>query len=426
MVVRIHEWISLRSLSFAKLQCTGPVTTYTEPSTGQTYDYGVQIFSNLSVVHNFFSHFEIPLVRLPPPSGGNTTMINFETGEVVAPSQLYMGNLTAALLGYAEQEAKYSSIFEDWNLPSPVPEDLLMPFGDFLKKHSLEAFAYIAFIYDQGTANILAQPTLYVMKYQDQVQIRDLLTGSFVVNALQNNQLLYDRAAAELGEKLYLGSQPTQVTRHHNHVEIEVSTPEGTRHIRARKLLVTIPPKSTSQFLDFDENESTMFRQFNNSYYWNAILKHTGIPVGTTLPNVNPAASLNIPAMPAPYTFLASPVPGLHATYYSSPHNMSDAEVADDILATLARVREGAGFPEPDQNPEIVALHKWSPFEITVSMDAIRDGFYNDLMALQGKKNTWYTGATWMNQATSTLWRYTEDKILPHLVPDEALLNAQY
>ena len=406
--------------------CKGPVTTYTEPSTGQTYDYGVQVFSNLSVVHNFFSHFEIPLVRLPPPSGGNTTMVDFETGEVIEPSKLYMGNLTAAMLGYAEQEAKYSSIFEDWNLPNPVPEDLLMPFGDFLRKHSLEAFAYIAFIYDQGIANILAQPTLYVMKYQDQVQMRDLLTGSFVVNALQNNQLLYDRAAAEFGKKLYLSSYPTQVTRKHHHVEVEVSTPEGTKHIRARKLLVTIPPKTTSQFLDLDENESTLFRQFNNSYYWNAILKNTGIPIGTTLSNVNPAAPLNIPAMPAPYIFFAAPVPGLHATYYSSPHNMSDDEIAADILKTLARVREGAGFPDPDQSPEIVALHKWSPFEMTVSPDAIRNAFYNDLMALQGKKNTWWTGATWMNQATATLWRYTEDKVLPHLVPDEELLKVQY
>ena len=207
---------------------TGPVTTYTDPTTGQTYDYGVQIFSNLSVVHDFFSHFDIPLVQLPAPKfGGVTTMIDFETGEVVDPAELYMGNITAALMGYGEQQAKYSGIFKDWNLPHPIPEDLLLPFGDFLKKHSLEAFAYIAFLYDQGMANILAQPTLYVMKYQDQVQLRDLLTGGFVVNALQNNQLLYDRAQKELAENVYLSSQPEKIVRGADSVKIEVSTPDG-------------------------------------------------------------------------------------------------------------------------------------------------------------------------------------------------------
>ena len=172
--------------------------------------------------------------------------------------------------------------------------------------------------------------------------------------------------------------------------------------------------------------EQSLFKQFNNSYYWNGLLKNTGIPIGTTLPNVNPNAAFNLPAMPGLYTLLASPVPGLHAVYYSSPHDLSDDEVAADILSTLTRVREGAGFAAPDGAPEIVALHKWSPFEITVSTDAIREGFYNGLMGLQGKRNTWWTGATWMNQATSTLWRYTEEEVLPHLVSDDAVLRTQF
>ena len=352
-------------------------------------------------------------------------MVDFETGKVVPPAHLFAGNVTAALLGYAEQQEKYSYIFEDWDLPDPVPEDLLLPFGDFLKKHDLEALAYIAFLYDQGIANILDQPTLYVMKYQDRVQLQDLMAGTFVVNGVQNNQLLYDRAAAKIGHSLFLNSRPVEITRYKHHVEIRMSTADGPKYIKARKLLITIPPKSTSSFLDLDKSESAMFRQFNSSYYWNAVLKNTGIPVGTTLPNVNPAAPLNIPAMPGMYTFLASPVPGLHATYYSSPHNMTDDEVAADILATLTRVRQGAGYPEPAHSPEIVALHQWSPFEMTVSNDAIRAGFYKDLLALQGQKNTYWTGATWMNQATSTLWRYTEEKVLPHLAPKEAFLVVQ-
>lgn len=352
-------------------------------------------------------------------------MTNFETGEAVPPSQLYMGNVTDAPLGYAAQQAKYSSMFEEWNLPDPIPEDLLMPFGDFLRKHNLEAFAYIAFLYDQGMANILKQPTLYVMKYQDQVQMRDLLMGTFVINALQNNQLLYDRAHAELAESAYLSSYPTKITRGDDGVRVEITTPDGKEYIKAQKLLMTIPPKSSLPFLDLDHHEHSLFKQFNNSYYWNGVLKNTGLPIGTTFPNVNPDAALNLPSMPGLYTFLAAPVPGLHSIYYSSPRDISTHEVADDILATLARVRQGGGYPDPEEATEFVGLHKWDSFEMTVSTDAIRNGFYDDLLRLQGKKNTWWTGAAWMNQATATLWRYTEEKILPHLVKDEEMLRIQ-
>jgi hypothetical protein len=377
------------------------------------------------VVHDFFEHFNIPLVQLPPITGDNTRMTNFENGETVSPSQLYMGNITNALLGYAAQEAKYASMFEDWHLPYPIPEDLLLPFGDFLIKHKLEAFAYIAFLYDQGMANILKQPTLYVMKYQDQVQIRDLLMGTFVVNAMQNNQLLYDRAHEELAESVYLSSYPTKITRTWDGVKVEISTPDGTEYIKARKLLMTIPPKSSLPFLDLDHHEQSLFKRFNSSYYWNGVLKNTGLPIGTTFPNVNPNAAMNLPAMPGLYTFLAAPVPGLHSIYYSSPHDIATEDVASDILTTLARVRQGAGYPEPEQDPEFVALHKWNSFEMTVSTGAIRDGFYDELLALQGKKSTYWTGAAWMNQATATLWKYTEEKILPFLVGDEDELTTQ-
>lgn len=403
----------------------GPVTTYIDAKTGQSYDYGVQVFSNLSVVHGFFEHFDIPLVQLPPISGGDTRMTDFETGEPVSPSSLYMGNVTTALLGYAAQESRYSSIFEDWHLPHPVPEDLLLPFGDFLVKHNLEAFAYIAFLYDQGMANILKQPTLYVMKYQDQVQMRDLLMGTFVVNAMQNNQLLYDRALAELAGSVYLNSYPTKITRSRDGIRVEVNTPDGTDYIKAQKLLMTIPPKASFPFLDLDDNEQSLFGLFNNSYYWNGVLKNTGLPSGTTFPNVNPNAALNLPAMPGLYTFLGAPVPGLHSIYYSSPNDLSTEDVASDILSTLARVRQGAGYADPEEDPEFVALHKWDSFEQTVSTDAVRGGFYDDLLNLQGRKNTWWTGAAWMNQATATLWRYTEEKILPNLVDSEDVLKTQ-
>lgn len=366
---------------------------------------------------NFFNHFNVPLAPPSTSSGGVSKSVNFETGALVPDSALITGNLSAALLEYAEQEAKFPTIFDKWDLPYPVPEELLMSFGDFIKKYNLKAMAYMAFEYDQGAANILAQSTLYMLKYQDPVQVLDELTGGFVHNADNDNQELYNRAEAELGSNVFLSSNVEKINRKTDSVEVDISTPDGTKHIKASKLLISIPPKlSNLGFLDLDSHDQGIFGQFNNSYYWDAVLRHTGIPDDTSLSNVNPDAPYNLPAMPGIYGYGATPIKGLHTAYYSSPHPMSNEEVQADILATLARVRDGLGYPEPEESPEFAGFHNHSPFILTVSTEAIKNGFYKQLEALQGKSNTWWTGATWMNQATSTVWNFTEYQILPHLV----------
>lgn len=61
---------------------------------------------------------------------------------------------------------------------------------------------------------------------------------------------------------------------------------------------------------------------------------------------------------------------------------MTDDEVKADTLATLARVRTALGLPEPDESPEFVGFNNHSPFELTVSTEAIQGVFYKRFMAL--------------------------------------------
>ena len=396
----------------------GHVNTYVDPKTGQTYDYGVQLFSNISVVTDYFAHFNIPLG--PPEASASTVAksVNFETGSLVPNSALIKGNFTAAILEYAEQQAKFPTIFHSWDIPQPVPEELLIDFGTFLRKYHLGAFAYTAFDYNQGIGNILAQPLLYIFKYFDQQQVHDLLTGGFVGNGHHDNQQLYDRARAELGANAFLSSDVTKVNRNADGVvEVFVTTPGGQKCIKASKLLISIPPKlSNLGFLDLDQQDSSLLGQFNNSYYWDAVLRSTGIPDNTSLNNLNPAAPFNLPAMPGIYGYGSTPISGLHTAYYSSPHPMSNEEVKTDILATLSKLRKALGYSEPEVATHFVGFHNHAPFELTVSTEAIKSGFYKRFEALQGKSNTWWTGATWLNQASSTLWNFTEYEILPKLI----------
>ena len=395
----------------------GHVNTYVDPESGQTYDYGVQVFSNISVLYNFFSHFDIPVVPLETSGGGVTKYVNFDTGAEVPTSDLIAGNITAAWLEYADQQAKYPSIFREWDLPHPVPEDLLMPFGNFIRKYDLKAMAYQAYQYDQGAGNILAQPTLYMMKYQDRAQMHDFLEGGFVRNNLSDNQELYNRAQAELEPNVFLSSNVESIVRKGDCAEVCVLTPSGQKYIKASKLLITIPPKlSNLGFLDLDSDDQGLLGQFNNSYYWDAVLQNTGIPDDVSVSNVNPDAAFNLPAMPGTIGISTTSIKGLHAAYYNSPKYISDAEVQAEMLATVDRVRSSLGYSTPKDKPVFAGFHNHSPFVLTVSTEAIKYGFYKKLLALQGKSNTWWTGATWMNQATATTWRYTEEHVLPGLL----------
>jgi hypothetical protein len=152
---------------------TGHVNTYRDPASNGTYDYGVQVFSNISVVTDFFRHYDIPLIAPGALEGNTSHSANFDTGAIVHVDQDDAAQ-DQALKAYGAQVAKYPSINAVWDIPRPVPEDFLLPFGDFIAKYNLESFAYLAYSYQQGMGNILAQSSLYMLHYFDSKTVRPL------------------------------------------------------------------------------------------------------------------------------------------------------------------------------------------------------------------------------------------------------------
>jgi hypothetical protein len=47
----------------------------------------------------------------------------------------------------------------------------------------------------------------------------------------------------------------------------------------------------------------------------------------------------------------------------------------------------------------------------------LRDGFVQDLYALQGHRGVWYSGSVWAAQYSSTVWAFT-DTVLEKLKAD--------
>lgn len=406
----------------------GHVNTYQDPETGATFDFGVIIYENITVVSQYFASLN---VTLAPHSDAASSQVyaNFKTdGKAIRnPESLPWNNQTnvvAALSEYAGILERYPFLSNGYELPTPVPEELLLPWGEFVETHNLSALAYTVHLYAQGLGNILAQTTLYVMKEFSTVLVQILLGEdglAFVASASNGNQKLYDQALRQLGNDVFLNTTPTAIHRESEGVTIDVysHTSGESTTIQAKNLLIAIEPTLSNiqgLGLDMTSHENHLLRQFNNSYYWNAVIKAAGVPTNTDFFDTNLHAPYGIPALPALYTFGGAPgTSDLFTSYFGSPHYLSDEEVKLMMLDEMSRVIQANGY-NVSQSPEILAFHNHSPFKLTVSSKSIRNGFYSQMNALQGKRNTWWTGAAWQAQDSSQIWNWTETTLLPRML----------
>lgn len=392
----------------AKDRLGGHTNTYTDPSTNETVDYGVVVFHNMSVVLDYFARFDIPLTTLSAAGlGQEPEYVDLTTGKIVA--QYNPPNISAALAAYGAQLEKYAYLEDGFDLPYPVPADLLLPFGDFMKKYNLENAGEFLFNFAQGLGNFLEQYTLYVFKNFGLHTLQDLSTG-FVTTARQDNSEIYKKARAELGPNVLLRSRVIATDRSGSDgVKVLVQTPQGVKLILANKLVVTIPPKLNNLVgFDLSTNETSLFAQFINSAYYTALIrnKNNNIP---SITNIGAETTYNIPVLPAIYTISPTRVSGLYDIKVGSADALSNAQVHALIVESFLRL--GTAGTVNTTTPEFAAYSNHTPFELTVSKEAIQNGFYQNLYALQGQRYTWYTGAAFHTHDSSLLWQFTEGLI---------------
>jgi hypothetical protein len=390
----------------------GHTHTYTDPGTGAMVDIGVVVWHELPLVRDYFARFDVPLEKASFDSPGMQSLyVDYRTGKVVdgyTPS-----DPSAALGAYAAQLAQYPYLEAGFDLPNPVPPDLLLPWRDFVKKYALDAAVGTIFNFGQGLGDILNQPTLYVMKNFGLDILRNLQVG-FLTTSRHNNSELYEKARTELGRDALLGSRVVGTDRDAGGcASVVVNTPDGVKIIRARKILVTIPPKLDNLAgFDLDRTESRLFGQFGNSAYYTGLLRGSGIPDNVSVNNIGDGTPFHLPPLPAPYSISPTGVPGLHSVKYGSPRTLPTAQVKADILAAVRRLRT-AGTVDT-RTPEFAVFASHSPFELTVSPSAIKNGFYRELYGLQGRNRTFYTGAAFHTHDSSLLWQFTE-ALLPRI-----------
>lgn len=251
----------------------GHTVTYTDSVTGQRDEVGVVSFHDLDVVRDYFARLDIPLetqVQATP----NRTYFDFQSRRELKDYQL--PDPAETFGGYYAQLLKYPELLEGFDkLPDSVPEDLLLPFGQFTEKYDIQDVVPIIALYGQGGIDYDQITTLYILKYMGPSFVKGLDIGT-LTTARHNNHELYEAAYDALGsQNVLLNSSVSAATRSDDGVQLHVVSANGSCvNIRAEKLVVSVAPTLDKLSpLSLDKMESGLFQRFTNVSYFTSVGK---------------------------------------------------------------------------------------------------------------------------------------------------------
>ena len=392
----------------------GHAETYHDPKTGKTLDVGVIVFGHLDEVKNLFARFNIPL-RQAPPNLPSAEYVDYATGEKIEFEPPGPERVAAAFQRYAAQITKYPELSAGFDMKYPIPDDLLMPFGKFVKKYDLGDLISLVFIVCQGWVPLLEISTLYVFKYFN-VDLLNSLAKGFLMTENHDVASLYDKIADHLGQDVLLKTSVVSMDRSATS-KIYVQTPSGKKLIEAKKVVFAMPLVFDKLgAFDLSSNEAELFKQFYYSAYYCGVVRNANLPLKGPFYPVAKDKPYSMPELPGIYSITPNPDTGLFQVYYGSPHVLPEDQVRREIFDAIAKLQQVRGI-KTEIKPEFVAFAAHVPFNMMVSNEAIQDRFYEKLGALQGERNTFYNGASVHTQDSSVLWRYTE-ALLPSILKD--------
>ncbi|KAH8714862.1 hypothetical protein GQ44DRAFT_625125 [Phaeosphaeriaceae sp. PMI808] len=405
----------------SKARLGGHTETYIEPQSGLPIDMGVKLYHNEPLVYKWFARFNLSTTKVDLSAvAPSSQKVDFRTGQIIqglpAANQTAMA---AALQRYAGVLQKYPQLEGGFYLPDPVPEDLYMPFGQFVQKYDIADAVQFIFGITSAFGDILELPALQQFRTLSLSLLAT--TTNFQTSSVMDNSLLFEKATAELlaSNSLLLSSRvlATERVSQSGCVRVLVDTPKGRQLIVAKKILMTIPPTPAAlAAFDTNQDELSVFNQLQAVGYYTSIIRNAG-PANVTLQNLALDKPYALPPMPAIYNVNPTGIdPSLSLVYYGTKVGqlLSDNEAKAAIIADLKRYQVANGLPSTE--PEFVAFSNHSPYNMMVGSKATKAGFYKKLYALQGKRNTFWTGATWRAHDSSASWAFTSQSVLPALV----------
>ncbi|KXH61960.1 amine oxidase [Colletotrichum salicis] len=404
----------------------GHVATFTDPETGNPYDFGVNSYTDYGGARDFFARFNVS-VQTPVRQALTTTYADFSTGKTINYSLPASVDATAALKAYLEQCEKYESyIIPSYasfpNTTVGVPEDLTLKFSDFVEKHNLQAAVPRIFqTTGLGLGNIADQITLDVMQAFGAPITRSFLgtVGSFVPVA-GRNQEIYDAIADLLGDDVLYSSTAIKTSRTEEGVEILVWGADNKQTlIRAKKLLISFEPTIANfNGIDISDEETAVFSRWDWTTVYVGVVSHPSLPISYSLTNNVPTNWISLPETPfvGRFDYLGDDNFRVLITGSSD----YDSTQAQALVRTSLKLLADAGTI-PSLGSEELNLKAWSDhgaIHLRVSGVELATGHITEQYALQGQRSTYYTGGAWSAQFTTILWEYNNQYLLPKLLAE--------
>ncbi|KAM0542189.1 hypothetical protein ACHAO7_010078 [Fusarium culmorum] len=180
-----------------------------------------------------------------------------------------------------------------------------------------------------------------------------------------------------------------------------------THTIAAKKLVVTIPQTIENIFSAFG--------------YFADVADIPGLDV--SLQNVGLRSPTKTPSIPGSNGYLLSGSPNqflLRVGFNRSEYTVADGKrVIHKELETLASV--GAVPASVAKTVTFPCISNHAPYDLHVTREDIKEGFYTKLTALEGYQNTYWTGAAFAGHNSGLIWKWNEETVLPALKKDLGL-----
>lgn len=355
---------------------------------------------------------------------------DFSTGEALtnytSPTQ---EDLSAAWLRYINATKPYEDLHIPgyFNFPNSrdIPEELLRPFGEFVDKYDLAATLPSIFYISPGLGTVVDQLTLTVLQaFPAAVAEGYVGQRAGYAPASGRNQDVYDAAADILGDKVYYSTEAVSTVRSDDSVTVTVKnsvTGEQTV-IAASKLLLAIPPHpSHFTTFDMDTKEVEVLRKFSYSRLWATAVQSDSLAsdfFAFNLPSsANDSRYLHYPEL----NFTSTYIPfgnksKLVATVTAGDDKLDAVETLNLFNQDVTALSGSGVVPASDKDVEVIHYSDHGLIHGRATAEDIKNGFFQDLNALQGYRSTWYTGNTFAAPIQTIVWAFNDQEIIPRIL----------
>ena len=349
--------------------------SFSYPYKGKNFDLGSMVFGKDDMVARLADEFRVPY---KPVDGSGVFLVD---GKYVNP-------VTHILKTYSTMELlqsflRFQKLVEETDIRRPgygaYPAELSLPFSRYVKKHKIEPLAKAVepVMTGFGYGYYEEIPAIYGLKF-----ISSMLSGSFVLSWLSGKNVMcfFPGGWSAFWQKIARGfdirlkADVTWIKRGPHGVTLTVNGRAET----ADQLVITSPLSKLEGLLDATPAEKTLFRAIRHYRVISTLIESTPLKTAFLVDNTRRARAG-------------------HVIGFENYHPKTSCYVAFQLAYPDLDLGEAARLLEADVEAlggkirKIVVQKSWDYF-YHLPGEAVKNGFYPKVEAMQGKKRTWYAG----------------------------------